>query len=64
MSVTLIIIVVTVSISLLAWNNSSLMDRWILNPYQTARRGQYYRLITSGFLHADWGHLIFNMITL
>ena len=26
-----------------------------------ARSGQWYRLLTSGFLHADWGHLLFNM---
>ncbi|WP_080238268.1 rhomboid family intramembrane serine protease [Spirosoma rigui] len=64
MSVTLILIVVTAGISLLAWNNPSLMDRWIMNPYQVARRGQYYRLLTSGFLHADWGHLFFNMLSL
>ena len=64
MSVTLIIIVVTAVISLMAWNNPALMSRWILNPYQVAQRGQYYRLITSGFLHADWGHLIFNMLSL
>ena len=48
MSVTLIIIVVTVIISVAAWNNYSLMDRWIMNPYQVASRGQYYRLLTSG----------------
>ena len=64
MSVTVIIIVVTAIISIMAWNNYSLMNRWIMNPYQVANRGQYYRLITSGFLHADWGHLIFNMISL
>ncbi|MBC3785065.1 rhomboid family intramembrane serine protease [Spirosoma utsteinense] len=64
MTVTLIIIVVTAGISLLAWNNPSLMDRWIMNPYKIASRGQYYRLLTSGFLHADWGHLFFNMLSL
>lgn len=64
MSVTLIIIVVTVIVSVAAWNNYSLMDRWIMNPYQIAKQGQYYRLITSGFLHADWGHLFFNMLSL
>lgn len=64
MSITLIIIVVTVIISLMAWNNYGLMERWIMNPYRVVNRGQYYRLITSGFLHADWGHLIFNMISL
>lgn len=64
MSITLIIIVVTAIISVMAWNNYSLMDRWIMNPYDVAHKGQYYRLLTSGFLHADWGHLIFNMISL
>ncbi|KAB7732249.1 rhomboid family intramembrane serine protease [Rudanella paleaurantiibacter] len=63
MSITLLIIVVTIAISVWAWNNHDLMNRWIMNPYQVARRGQYYRLLTSGFLHADWGHLIFNMLS-
>ncbi|WP_019988922.1 rhomboid family intramembrane serine protease [Rudanella lutea] len=63
MSITLLIIVVTIAISVWAWNNPDLMNRWIMNPYQVARRGQYYRLLTSGFLHADWGHLIFNMLS-
>ena len=40
------------------------MERWILNPYQISHQGQYYRLLTSGFLHADWGHLLFNMLSL
>lgn len=33
-------------------------------PYFEKRDKQYYRFITSGFLHADWMHLIFNMFTL
>ena len=28
------------------------------------RKGEYYRLITSGFLHVNTPHLIFNMVTL
>ncbi|NNC22618.1 rhomboid family intramembrane serine protease [Salinisphaera sp. USBA-960] len=28
------------------------------------RRGEYYRLITHGFVHGDGQHLLFNMITL
>lgn len=64
MDVTIVIIVITVIISIMAWNNYGLMDRWILNPYQVSHRGQYYRLLTSGFLHADWGHLLFNMLSL
>lgn len=33
-------------------------------PYYEKRNKQFYRMITSGFLHADWMHLIFNMFTL
>jgi len=36
----------------------------MFNPYKIAKRKQYYRFITSGFIHKDWMHLIFNMFTL
>lgn len=28
------------------------------------QKGEKYRMITSGFLHVDWMHFIFNMLTL
>ncbi len=64
MSVTLIIIVVTVIASFYAWNNAAILSRWIFNPYTIARRNQYDRFITSGFIHNDYGHLFFNMLAL
>ncbi|RIV22701.1 rhomboid family intramembrane serine protease [Fibrisoma montanum] len=64
MSTTLIIILVTVAVSVWGWNDPAVMDRWIMNPYQITSKRQYYRLLTSGFLHADWGHLFFNMLSL
>lgn len=63
MSITLIIIVITIGISVWAWNDPRIMARWIMNPYEVDRKKQYYRLLTSGFLHADWSHLIFNMLS-
>lgn len=62
-SVTLIIIIATSIISLIAFNNPNLLGQLTLYP-PAVRRGQWYRFITSGFIHKDWGHLIFNMFAL
>lgn len=64
MTITYLIIGFTALISFMAFNNHDLflkMKHW---PYQEARRGEYYRWLTSGFLHGDPMHLIFNMLTL
>jgi membrane associated rhomboid family serine protease len=47
-----------------AFNQPDLMRRFILNPFTVKSKGEYYRFLTSGFLHKDHMHLIFNMITL
>ena len=62
--VNLLLIAITVIVSWMAFNNRKLADRLILWPPAVDRQRQYDRLITYGFLHADWPHLIFNMITL
>lgn len=61
-SPTLVLVVLTCGISLYAWSNQQLMDSWILDPYRVRRNNDWYRFLTSGFLHADWGHLLFNML--
>lgn len=60
----LIIIVLTCVVSYTAFNNAKLMDDWILNPFKVDRDKQYYRYVTYGLLHADFTHLLFNMVTL
>jgi len=59
-----IIVAVTVLISWLAFNNPRLAERLILWPPAIDRGRQYDRLVTHGFIHADWMHLLFNMVTL
>ena len=59
-----IIILVTAGISIYASYNHELMHKWIFSPYETRYHRQYYRFITSGFLHANWMHLFFNMFVL
>lgn len=62
--VTVILIVVCVLCSLWAWKNQNVLRKWIFNPYLVRTKNQYYRFLTSGFIHADYGHLFFNMFTL
>lgn len=64
MSLTILIVAVTVLVSWLAFNNPRLADRLVLWPPAIDRQHQYDRLITHGFIHADFQHLLFNMITL
>jgi len=64
MSVNTILMLGTALISYLAMNNQKLLNRTILHPYTIIREKQYERLLTSGFIHQGWMHLIFNMIAL
>ena len=63
LSVTLILIAVTCVVSYLAWQSPRWMSRLLLWPPAVAR-GEWYRLLSYGFVHADGQHLLFNMITL
>lgn len=64
LSLTTLLICITVGISLYAWRNRQVMDKLILNPYQVSKHNEYWRFLTSGFIHADYGHLFFNMFAL
>lgn len=63
-SVTLFLIIVTVITTLLAWSFASFQNDGMLRPYYIIRENRWYQLLSSGFLHADMIHLIFNMYTL
>jgi len=63
-SVTLLIIIVTCMVSIPCFTNRNLFDQ--LKHYPVAEHGnkEYYRLISSGFLHGSWVHLGINMYVL
>ena len=61
---TFILIAITGVVSWLAFGNRKLADRLILWPPAISRNRQYERLLTYGFIHANFAHLLFNMITL
>lgn len=64
MTVTLILIGITSIVSWLAWQNAKLLDALILWPPAVHKQRQWYRLLSYGFVHANFQHLLFNMITL
>jgi membrane associated rhomboid family serine protease len=41
----------------------SLLERCMFRPYWLVRAKQYETLVTSGFVHGDLVHLLFNMMT-
>ena len=40
-----------------------LIERSLFRPHWLLPRGEYLTLVSSGFVHADLGHLLFNAIT-
>jgi membrane associated rhomboid family serine protease len=42
----------------------ALLDRSLFRPYWLVPKRQYATLITSGFMHANFAHLVFNAFTL
>ncbi|MBB4077688.1 membrane associated rhomboid family serine protease [Lewinella aquimaris] len=58
---TVIIILITALVSWQAFNNPELKSRLMFIPTAVKDRGEYYRFLTHGFVHADFRHLLFNM---
>jgi len=58
-----IIFVVTIITSLLAFANEGIYSKCMLHPYSIYRGEKTYTIITSGFIHRDWMHLFFNMLS-
>jgi membrane associated rhomboid family serine protease len=60
---TLTILVVTIIVSVIGLAAPKVIERSLLRPYQVARGSGYAGLLTSGFVHATVGHMVFNLIT-
>jgi len=57
------IIAVTLVISFLAFQNARIYENCLFSTSAIIKKHDYHRLITSAFIHADLGHLLFNMIS-
>ncbi len=58
-----VIFAFTIVTSIYTFSNHHLFGRFMLHPYSVSRGRHVFTLITSGLIHRDWGHLLFNMLT-
>lgn len=62
-SITIVILILTCIVSFTAFSNQKVIDDLIFYPPAITQRNQWYRFITNGVIHADIGHLAFNMFS-
>ena len=59
-----LIMILTIGISLMGlFKAPRIIDLCLFRPYHFLPKRQYDTMILSGFVHADVGHLLFNMFT-
>jgi membrane associated rhomboid family serine protease len=63
LSITVLLIILTAGISIYGFSKPEFLHRWMFIPYQIKKKGQWDRFVTSGFIHKDYIHLLFNMFT-
>jgi membrane associated rhomboid family serine protease len=64
MNITLALIIVTCGISIFGFQNESFFSKLAHSPYEEANNNEKYRMLSGGFLHADFWHLFINMFVL
>lgn len=64
LSITIIIVIITTLVSMGGFRNQKIIDDLIFYPPAVTKQNQWYRFFTCGLIHADWGHLFFNMLSL
>lgn len=59
-----LIIAMTCIVSFIGFRSQRFEERYIFCPRHILTKGEYWRILTSAFLHAGWPHLLFNMMSL
>ena len=61
---TIALVVFISLVSVLAFRFKKQADKFVLSPYRVVHNKEYFRVISHAFLHADYVHLVVNMIVL
>ncbi|MDD2563532.1 MAG: rhomboid family intramembrane serine protease [Salinivirgaceae bacterium] len=61
---TVFIIIFTSLISIMAFSNSQLVNKYQFNAYSIFHEKEWYRLFTHALFHGSWMHLLINMLVL
>src|SRR5579875_3371291 len=60
----ILLIIANVAISYKGFNDAAFLEKYKFEVEKIRIYKDYKRLITAGFLHVNWLHLIFNMLAL
>ena len=60
---TYILLGLIVLVSVQGFNSPALINKMTFSPYQIKHQNQHGRFVSHLLIHADWGHLFFNMFT-
>lgn len=60
----LVLLALNIGLSFAAFQNAALMDRLMFDVSRIRRNKEWYRWVSSGFVHGDPFHLLINMMTL
>ena len=63
-SCTVLLMLLTGVCSFLGFRSYAVEGKYIFNPERILAGKEYYRLVSSAFLHADWRHLLLNLFSL
>jgi membrane associated rhomboid family serine protease len=61
---TITIVIATVAVTIVSFSNQSLYHRLLFSSWHVIVRQEWWRMVSHGFVHADYAHLIVNMLIL
>ncbi len=61
--ITYVLLVLIVLVSIQGFNSQSMINKMTFSPYEIKYHNQHSRFLSHLLIHADWGHLFFNMFS-